>query len=150
MNAQDLQYFHAALNMEFFGGTLEAVIIQVIDIDNTGDTQAAYIGDKALKPCSMWFDPSLVNTAIDDDEKIYVLTVLLHEMVHQEIFELFLAGLYTIEEYEGADGHGQIFIEHANTIGMTHNGYGLSNELHSRLLSMMHAYYNLKAIVPII
>lgn len=150
MNEQDLQYFHAALNMELFGGTLEAVIIQVIDINDVADTQAAYIGDKALKPCSMWFDPLLVNTAIDDDDRMYVLTVLLHEMVHQEIFELFLAGLYAIEEYEDADGHGQIFIEHATAIGMTHNGYGLSDELRSRLLSMLHAYYNLKAIVPII
>lgn len=152
MNKADLQYFHAMFNHEFFDGQLEPVIIQTVDVpNNSEDIQASYQGNKRLKPCAMWFNPELINDADTDEERLFILTVLLHEMTHQEIFEYSMCGIYDIDDYYNeTEGHGEIFQKHASENGLTHNGYGLSGHMEERITELMHAYYNLKDLEPIL
>lgn len=110
-----LQYWHSRFNYMFFENALEPAIIRLKpanDEATTYDPDAEFIGST---------EPFLINFYIDVSMETaeYVLTVLLHEMVHQYCCE------NDIEDMND-DEHTEEFREVAEMCGLTIRGYALS------------------------
>lgn len=117
-----LQYFHAALNKEIFNNELSPAIIRIEScLENEEETTACTYPD--YSPCLITFFLENKNETFGYMvNPVFVITVLLHEMIHQYCHE---KGIKDTEE----DGtHLPIFEDIACKFGLEMRGYKLSDK----------------------
>lgn len=114
-----LAYWHGYLNLKYFNGELEPVIIAFISSGNRKGIESRFIAQT---------QPFIIEFYDMEEEfdgykpSIYLLTVLFHEMIHQ------YAEQCGIEDT--TDGtHTKVFKEIAFDHGMAQDGYKLSEEI---------------------
>lgn len=119
-----LQYWHEDLNKMFFGGELgPALIVPLNDEDNeSGENEAVF--SPLSEPFLIQFNRrTLVNGDIFEDQfSEKILTILLHEMVHQYCEENW------IESIDDRGNHTSEFADQAAAHGLTSGGYRLSED----------------------
>ena len=117
-----LQYFHSKLNEMLFDGKLNsAVIVPHIWLDEenypTRDITATTVTEYSIPIIAFnVFD-------LEEDDDMFLITVLLHEMIHQCCSE------NEIEDIDEEGNHNKCFEEMASHHGLINNGYCLSHEI---------------------
>lgn len=123
-----LMYFHSELNKVFFDGKLEtAIVCHVPDVQGNDEGIEATT-EETLEPFIIWF-----RRDVSEDEPVYVLTVLLHEMVHQYCTE------NGIEDMDGWE-HSDEFRYEAEEHGLQTSGYELTEEAEGKVDSIIQKY----------
>ena len=128
MKLEILQFLHAELNHLFFNGELEPAVIQsrynedeyFEDLDGT---EAEIL--PMLEPWVIRFYCNL-----EENSDLYLITVLLHEMVHQYCAE---------NEIEDTDdmGHTDQFRAAAEAHGLENDGYKLTAAAEKQILQLL-------------
>ena len=141
MKKEELYYFHAVLNRLYFLNELEPVIIRVsgesdYEIDDDESMMANFVS--MTDPFLIWFNSELLS----DDDEVYIITVLMHEMVHQYCAQ------WEIEDMLPEGSHSEAFKEAAADHGLTQGGYVLSSELKGFIEEKITSYHALNDMSP--
>ena len=130
METVDLQYWHAELNKMFFNGELEPAIINWFPRNTDEDGIYADFFEQT-KPFLIQFYIDL-HGYID----IFLITILLHEMVHQYCSE------NHIDDTDGEE-HKAIFAEIAEQHGLREKGYALQESALKEIEKRLKVYNKL-------
>jgi len=116
MTKESLQFWHAELNKLFFNGELEPAIIQCWEIPQEENEELI---EAQLVPIT---DPFIIQFYFDieNEDFLYTITVLLHEMVHQYCAEQGIEDINSI-----TDKHTRAFKKAAEEHGLMQGGYFL-------------------------
>jgi len=128
-----LQFFHGELNRLFFKGKLEsAIICPAIWLDEDdwpdGEVTASTYTETAV--FFIQFNVIDLETSEDFDDDMFLITVLLHEMVHQ----------YCREEGVEDIDHGSNFVRRAVRHGLTQSGYKLTEQAKEKISERLRLY----------
>ena len=137
MELTDIYYFHSYLNWKLFKGKLEPVIIELFDFgdDKNLDNIEARI-ETDLDPFIIFMGNHLLK-----EDPISMITVLLHEMVHQYNRQ---RGYEDTEEWTGK--HLAIFRRAAAAHGLEMGGYRLTAEMKEMIEEHLKAYERVKEL----
>ena len=126
MDLNKLYYFHEWLNVKYFDGKLEAAIIRDSQPCEWEDLTARI--ETETEPFIIWFNSEELK---EEGNELYLITVLLHEMVHQYNREL---GLLDVDE----DGeHLEQFKETAVDHGLIQDGYALDPAVKNSIIDAL-------------
>lgn len=126
MELTKLYYFHGLINREYFDGRLEPVIFREFVSD---DDVVAKV-ETCLEPFIIWFNKE----NLEEDDDIFLITVLFHEMIHQ------YCGEHSIKDVAPDGTHLEVFTDIAIEHGLTHNGYGLSEDVEEFIKKYLERY----------
>ena len=132
MTLKELYYYHETINRLYFNGSLEAVIIKT-KTDNYDDPITAST-ETTSDPFIIWIDKDILRTSTSISDKLFVLTVLFHEMIHQYNAE------NCVEDTDDSGEHLQEFVDSSYEHGMLQNGYALSDKVRDTLISYIRKY----------
>lgn len=136
MQIEELYFYHAYLNRLFFKGKLEAVLLfmgkEYNGLFDDPDTEVNI--ETEIDPFIICFNRETLEKAETEEDKVYISTVLLHEMIHQSNRE---KGIEDVERYTGE--HYPVFKRQATHIGLK-GGYIATDELKTEIKTMIQKY----------
>lgn len=133
MTELDISFFyfwHETLNRIFFDGKLEAVIFKFYQ----DEEELAHI-DTELEPFLIQVNESLLTK-----DEYFVITVILHEMIHQYSRE------NCIEDIDEFGEHNENFKHEATNHGLIMNGYKLTRKAKDIISPLLECYNVIKGI----
>lgn len=141
MTKESLQFWHAELNKLFFNGELEPAIIQCWKIppeDNENQIEAQLVNITNPFIIQFYFD-------IENENFLYTITVLLHEMVHQYCAEQGIEDMSII-----TDKHTRAFKKAAEKHGLIQGGYALNDEAKTLIENRAKAVENVASLPSLV
>ena len=144
---ETLMFFHSWLNWKLFDGKLEPAIvrmtpgIQTDDIWNEDGVEAQ--AQTELDPFAIVFFYDTSN-----EDPLYVITQLLHEMIHQHCREndIHDVGESWYDDPEDEGKHLPAFFEEAEKHGL-HHGYHLKDDTKQMIEKMLNNYDIISGVV---
>jgi len=127
-----LQYWFAEFNRLIFNNQLENSVILVKDYGDFDETEAEFI--QCTDPFVIKFHNGKSMIEEDEPGKVYYLSILLHEMIHQYCYE---TGIVDIDEI---GEHSEEFKNAAYEHEMIQDGYKLSEKIETTIKNRMKAF----------
>lgn len=130
MELTELYYFHALINRKYFNNELEPVIIREFESEDYDEDDITAKVETCLEPFVIWFNKE----HLEENDELFTITVLFHEMIHQYCTQ------NGIDDVTPDGTHLEDFVIVASDHGMTHNGYGLSEDVEKFLKTYIDRY----------